>query len=91
MHLRGGTEEAAKTSVRIAGVPLDIRTEYLLNTRLVLYRYTSLLGLNKHVSFHAVCCKIRQFTSRNRQKRQRKLLKLCAVTIVRHHSIETDS
>jgi hypothetical protein len=59
MHLRGGTEEATKISVRIAGVPLDIRTEYLLNTSLVFYRYTSLLGLNNHALAHLMMYAVR--------------------------------
>jgi hypothetical protein len=43
-----------KTSIRIDEVPLDIRTEYLVNARLVLYGYTNLLGVNNHVLIP--CC-----------------------------------
>jgi hypothetical protein len=43
-HLPGGTEENYETSVRIASVPAEIRTEHIPNTSLERYRYTNLLG-----------------------------------------------
>jgi hypothetical protein len=39
-------EKPGKTSVRMAGVPDGIRTEYLPNTNRESYRYTILFGCN---------------------------------------------
>jgi hypothetical protein len=38
-HVPGGSEQLQKTSVIVAGVPADIRTEHLWNTCLDRYRF----------------------------------------------------
>jgi hypothetical protein len=42
--LPGGTEESNRKSVRIAGIPTEIRNEYLSFTSLECYRHANLLG-----------------------------------------------
>lgn len=37
----GETEENQKTAMKIAGVPIEIRTQHLLNASLQYYRYTN--------------------------------------------------
>jgi hypothetical protein len=48
LHLSRGTEENYRTSVRIAGVPAEIRARTLPNASLECYRYTIQPGHNRH-------------------------------------------
>jgi hypothetical protein len=51
-HLPGDTEENHESSVRMGGVPAEIRNEDLPKTSLQSYGYMSLLGLHMNNTIH---------------------------------------